>query len=239
MFLPSYQEAQPMRSQSVDDYLKALYKLETEEKAVSTTALARHMDVTAASATGMIQRLARDKLVDYRRYYGVRLSAEGRQIALRVIRNHRIIEIYLVEELGLPWDKVHAEAEQWEHVVSTEVVERMAERLGNPKRDPHGQPIPDRGGTMPERRDHVLADAPVGALLRVTEVDDEDGEVLRHLETMGLGPDSRLEIAERRPYDNLLMVRVGGKTEVVGPNLAQRIRVARLPVVRRSRRRSA
>lgn len=228
-----------MRSESVDDYLKALYKLESEDKAVSTTALAKHMKVTAASATGMIQRLARDKLVEYRRYYGVRLSPKGRRIALRVLRNHLIIEIFLVDELGLASDKGHEEAERWEHVVSTEVVERMAERLGNPQRDQRGQPIPDSEGAIPDRRDHVLADAPVGALLRVTEVEDDDGEVLRHLEALGLGPEARLEISERRPFDNLLVIRVGGKTEVVGPNLAQRIRVVRLPVVRRSGRRDA
>jgi DtxR family Mn-dependent transcriptional regulator len=129
-----------MRSQSTDDYLKALYKLEEAEEAVSTTALAKSMNVTAASATGMIQRLAREKLVDYRRYHGVRLSAEGRRIALQVIRNHRIVEMFLAEELNVPWDRVHDEAERWEHVISPEVVERMAARLGNPDRDPHGQP---------------------------------------------------------------------------------------------------
>ncbi len=224
-----------MRSQSTDDYLKALYKLETEEKPVSTTALARLMKVTAASATGMIQRLARDKLVAYRRYYGVRLSPEGKRIALRVIRNHRIIELFLAEELGVSWDKVHQEAEAWEHVVSTEVVEKMADRLGNPKRGQRGQLIPERDGAMPEQRDHVLADAAIGALLRVTEVEDDDAGVLQHLVSIGLGPDSRLEITERRQYDNLLVIRVGGKTEILGPSLAQRIRVARLPVVRRSK----
>lgn len=228
-----------MRSRSVDDYLKALFKLEAGDQAVSTTALAKHMKVTAASATGMIQRLARDKLVDYRRYYGVRLSPEGRRIALRVIRNHRIIEMYLAEELGLSWDQVHEEAERWEHVVSTEVVERMANRLGNPERDPHGQPIPGSDGRVPDRRGSLLADASHGVLLRVTEVDDSDADVLRHAESLGLGPGSKLEIAERRPYDNLLMIKVAGKVEVIGPNLAQRIRVARLPVVRRARRRES
>ncbi len=222
-----------MRSRSVDDYLKTLYKLESGAEAVSTTALARDMKVTAASATGMIQRLARDKLVEYRRYYGVRLSPEGRRIALRVIRNHRIIEMYLAEELGLSWENVHEEAERWEHVVSTDVVERMAERFVNPERDPHGQPIPGSDGQVPDRRGSLLADAPHGALLRVTEVDDTDAALLHHAESLGLAPGSRLEIAERRPYDNLLMVKVEGRVEVVGPNLAQRIRVARLPVVRR------
>lgn len=226
-----------MRSQSTDDYLKALYKLETDEKAVSTTALASLMKVTAASATGMIQRLARDKLVEYRRYYGVRLSPEGKRIALRVIRNHRIIELFLVEELGIPWNKVHDEAEAWEHVVSTEVVEKMADRLGNPKRGQRGQLIPERDGAMPEQRDHVLADAPIGALLRVTEIEDDDGGVLDHLQTIGLAPDSKLEITERRPYDNLLVIRAAGRTEVIGPALAQRIRVVRMSVVRRSKER--
>lgn len=223
-----------MRSQSTDDYLKALYKLEEAEEAVSTTALAKSMNVTAASATGMIQRLAREKLVDYRRYHGVRLSAEGRRIALQVIRNHRIVEMFLAEELNVPWDRVHDEAERWEHVISPEVVERMAARLGNPDRDPHGQPIPGSDGRVLTGEDVRLLDAPERANLVVVEVDDGDSALLRYAAGLGLSPGSRVEIAERRPFDGLLQVRIGERTEVVGHSLAERVRVRRASVIRRS-----
>jgi DtxR family Mn-dependent transcriptional regulator len=163
----------------VEDYLKAIYDLERDEHPAATNDIAERLAVSPASVSGMMRRLAEQGLITHEPYRGVRLTADGRRAALRTLRRHRILECYLTEVLGYPWDRVHDEAEQLEHAASEELIERMAEALGDPLRDPHGAPIPSREGVVEETPRRTLTDVAVGERARVRQVMDEDGERLR------------------------------------------------------------
>src|SRR5436189_3003103 len=173
------QETEALRSSAVEDYTKAIYALQIRadsEAAVSTNALAGRLGVTAASASGMVKRLCELGLVVHQPYHGVVLTDSGRRIALEVIRHHRLLELYLVESLGVPWDRVHEEAEVLEHVLSEELEDLIAAKLGNPTRDPHGDPIPTRDGRIVEAETTGLQDLTAGATGRFVRVADSDPE---------------------------------------------------------------
>ena len=172
----------------MQDYLKTIYKLQRDHGAVSTSAIADRLHVTAASATNMVKRLARLKLVSYARYHGFTLTATGQRIALEIIRHHRLIELYLAQELGVSLDKVDREAEKMEHVLSEDVEARMATTLGNPTLDPHGDPIPSMDGTVREIRYPHLDALSAGATGVVVRVSDRSPTVLRRLTRLGVLP---------------------------------------------------
>src|SRR5215213_10595414 len=154
----------PTISSAVEDYAKAIYALESRgTEAVTTTALAERLGVTAASASGMVRKLCELELVAHEPYKGVRLTARGVEVALEVLRHHRLLELYLAESLGVPWDRVHAEAEVLEHVLSEELEDLIAQKLGNPTRDPHGDPIPSAELVIEERPTQRLSDQTPGA----------------------------------------------------------------------------
>jgi Mn-dependent DtxR family transcriptional regulator len=152
----------------VEDYLKAIYAFERDGHAAATNDIAQRLSIAPASVSGMVQRLADQGLVEYERYRGVRLTSAGRRAALRTLRRHRIIESYLVQALGYPWDVVHEEAERLEHAASDTLIDRMAAAIGEPVTDPHGAPIPTREGKIDETPHQTLADAPVGSRTRGT-----------------------------------------------------------------------
>ena len=214
------------------DYLKAIYALSTMHSPVSTNALAERLGVTAASVTGMIQRMAAvdPPLVAYQKYQGVRLTAEGERAALRVIRSHRLLEAYLVEHLGYPWDAVHEEACRLEHVLSPELTARIAAALGEPQRDPHGELIPTDQLTMPAEDTLPLADLhpPQQGLVRRVEAGTAD--FLRYLESVGLVPGVRLEVLEASPYDGNLRLRINANELVLGPAVTGQVFVEVLEV---------
>lgn len=172
----------------MQDYLKTIYKLQRDHGAVSTSAIAGRLHVTAASATNMVKRLARLKLVSYARYHGITLTATGQRIALEIIRHHRLIELYLAQELGVSLDRVDREAEKMEHVLSEDVEARMATTLGNPTLDPHGDPIPSMDGTVREIRYPHLDALSAGATGVVVRVSDRNPSVLRRLTRLGVLP---------------------------------------------------
>src|SRR5436305_13246963 len=150
-------------SASVQDYAKAVYALQARQsQAVSTNELAGHLGVTPGSVSGMVRKLAELELIEHQPYHGVRLTGRGRRVALEVLRHHRLIELFLAEELGMPWDRVHAEADVLEHVISEDLEQLIAERLGNPTLDPHGDPIPTPGFEIDERPTRSLDELPVG-----------------------------------------------------------------------------
>jgi DtxR family Mn-dependent transcriptional regulator len=173
----------------------------------------------------MVRRLAEQGLLSYERYRGARLTEAGRRAALRTIRRHRIIEAYLNRALGYPWDRVHLEAERLEHAASDELIDRMAAAIGEPATDPHGAPIPSRDGTIDERRLATLADLRPGARARVVRVADEDAEMLRYLDELGLRPGVTLTLADRAPFGGPLTVRVGKAARQVGEQLARQVMV--------------
>ncbi len=216
----------PALSSAVEDYAKAIYALERRgDETVTTTALAERLRVTAGSASGMVKRLGELGLVAHQPYHGVSLTADGRRVALEVLRHHRLLELYLAESLGVPWDRVHEEAEVLEHVLSEELEELIAARLGNPTRDPHGDPIPTRELTIDEGHSVSLQSLHVGARGAFTRVSDSDPEMLRFLAERGIAPGGELEVVEKQPFGGPLFVRFGDDVHVLGGALARAMRV--------------
>jgi len=220
------QEMTTPRSQAIEDYAKAIYALERRDsEPVSTNALAERLGVTPASASGMVKRLGELGLVEHQPYHGVSLTEDGRRVALEVMRHHRLLELYLVETLGVPWDRVHQEAEVLEHVLSEELEELIAAKLGDPTHDPHGDPIPTRELTIEEGTTQTLQSLEPGARGTFVRVSDSDPEMLRFLAERGIAPGDRLEVLEKQPFDGPLFVRFGKRTQVLGGALAQAMRV--------------
>ena len=216
-----------MLTESTQDYLKAIYSLEREQGNVLTTQLAQRLKVTPASATGMLRKLSEMKLVSYKRYQGVALTLSGKKIALEVIRHHRLIELYLNEVMGVPWDKVHLEAEKLEHVISEELEDRMDELLGFPTKDPHGAPIPSKSGKVEKSSSQSLADLSSGKIALIAEVNDEDSEFLRYAADLGLTPGTSVQVLSVAPYSGPIILKLKEKEVVIGREAAQRILVNR------------
>lgn len=210
---------------AVQDYLKAIYKLQQRQRPVQTALVASQLGLSAAAVSKMLKHLAALRLVEHHRYQGVGLTAPGEKIALEVIRHHRLLELYLVEALGLSWDQVDVEAEVLEHVLSEEVEDRIAALLGHPARDPHGDPIPTRDGAVVSDARKTLAEVPTGGRARVIRVPDRDAEVLRYLEEIGLVPDADARVVRREPLGGPLHVAVadGAPVRVIGRDIAERI----------------
>jgi DtxR family Mn-dependent transcriptional regulator len=214
---------------AVEDYAKAIYELEAREGgAVSTNALAERLDVTPASASAMVKKLSALALVSHVPYRGVRLTAKGRRVALEVLRHHRLLELYLAESLGVPWDKVHEEAEVLEHVLSEELEELIATKLANPTRDPHGDPIPTRDGRIEEPTTVSLASLDAGATGTLVRISDSDPEMLRYLSDRDIAIGAAFEVVEKQPFDGPLLVRFGSAVHALGGKLAGAIRVEAL-----------
>jgi DtxR family Mn-dependent transcriptional regulator len=211
----------------VEDYLKAIYELERAGDPAGTNEIAQRLAIAPASVSGMIRRLAKQRLLAHERYRGVRLTAAGKRVALRTIRRHRVIEAYLTRALGFSWDRVHDEAERLEHAASDELVDRMAKAIGEPATDPHGAPIPTREGKIAERPMLALDALAPRERGRVVEVSDEDAERLRYLGSLGLRPGARVQLLDRAPFGGPLRLRVGAKEQVIGAELAGTVLVER------------
>jgi len=225
-YVMAAQETSTPRSQAIEDYAKAIYALERRDSdPVSTNALAERLGVTPASASGMVKRLCELGLVEHQPYRGVSLTEDGRRVALEVIRHHRLLELYLVETLGVPWDRVHQEAEVLEHVLSEELEELIAVKLGDPTHDPHGDPIPTRELTIEEGTTETLQSLEPGASGTFVRVSDSNPEMLRFLAERGIAPGDQLEVVEKQPFDGPLFVRFGERTQVLGGELAKAMRV--------------
>lgn len=210
---------------SAEDYLKAVYELERRGVAASTNDLAQELRVAPASVSGMVRRLAEQGLLAHEPYRGARLTAAGRLAALRTLRRHRVIESYLVRALGYPWDRVHEEAERLEHAASDELVDRMAEAVGEPAVDPHGAPIPTRDGSVDETHRASLAELAAGARATVSRVRDEDGSLLRYLGELGIRPGAVVAVVERAPFDGPIRLEVDGVERTVGTPVATTVLV--------------
>jgi len=186
-----------MQTKAVEDYLKTIYEIQSQQGKVATTVLADRMNVAPASVTGMIKKLANMHLVSYERYQGVTLTDAGEKIALEVLRHHRLVELYLAEALGVPWDQVHDEAEKWEHILSEDLEDRMDEALGHPTTDPHGAPIPTRDGFVDTAPHLRLSDLLPGQTAVIAEVSDHNSDMLRQLGERGLYPATAILVLDR------------------------------------------
>jgi len=235
--VPTLESTDLTVSSAVEDYAKAIYALERRAQdrdgAVSTNALAERLGVTPASASAMVKRLDGMGLVTHVPYRGVRLTPEGMRVAMEILRHHRLWETYLAVHLGVPWDRVHAEAEVLEHVLSEELEERIAAKLGDPTHDPHGDPIPTRDLTIDEGVTDSMADLEAGAAGTFVRVSDSDPQMLCYLADRGIAPGSSFEIVERQPFGGPLFARftqpgeaaLGTEVHVLGGALAQAMRV--------------
>ena len=213
-----------MVSESAQDYLKAIWKLQRSGE-MSTTALAEALEVSPASATAMLKKLATLGLVVHERYHGATLTPTGERMALEVVRHHRLLELYLMEALGLSWDQVHEEAERLEHHLSDELEGRIDRALGFPTRDPHGDPIPSPELLLQSDEMVSLSDLEAGSMTVVRRVPDGDPELLRYLATLGLVPAEEVTILEQAPFDGPVTVEVRGARHAIGRSLAAQIEV--------------
>jgi DtxR family Mn-dependent transcriptional regulator len=213
-------------SAHVQDYAKAVYALELRGgEPVSTNDLAERLGVTPGSVSGMVRKLAELGLVEHERYRGVRLTAQGRRVALEVLRHHRLIELFLAEELGMPWDRVHAEAEVLEHVISEDLEALIADRLGHPSVDPHGDPIPSPRFEIDERATVCLDELAAGAVGRFVRVSDSDPEMLRYLSAQGIEIGDEFEVVGRQPFGGPMYARFGDTEHALGGELARAMRI--------------
>jgi len=204
---------QTKTSQAAEDYLKAIYKLTRGVERASTNAIAELMEVTPASATGMIQKLAGEQppLLNYEKHRGAALTQAGEHIALEIIRHHRLLETFLQEKLGYTWDEVHAEADRLEHVISEELEERIAQTLGNPHYDPHGDPIPNREFHLPKQSSTSLAELHPGDQATVVRINTDNPDLLRYLASIGLSLQSRVMVMDVSPFDGNTGLKIAGK----------------------------
>ena len=209
----------------VEDYLKAVWMLQQAESPVSTSRIAERLGLTAAAVTAMIKRLAEQDLLRHEPYYGVRLTAAGEMAALRIIRRHRVLELFLVDKLGYEWDRVHDEAERLEHAASDELIERLARLLGEPERDPHGSAIPTAAGDVDRGAYPALVDLEPGDTRSILEVQVQEPEQLRYLGSLNLRPGASVRVVEKSPFEGPVSLSVNGAAAVISHALAQRIRV--------------
>lgn len=217
-------------SAAEQDYLKQIYRLHEETGHATTQDLADRLGVKAPSVTAMLKHLASDPAGPYVRhtpYHGAELTDKGLAVALEMVRHHRLIEQFLAELLDMPWDRVHAEAERLEHVLSDELEERIAAKLGHPVRDPHGDPIPSRDGAIEPNGSVALSALTIGARATVVRVPDGDPALLQYLTTLGLVPGAEVEIEDIAPYGGIITLRVGNVAHGLGESIARRIWVDR------------
>lgn len=237
-------------SPAMEDYLKAIYKLQQGREGVTTRALAEAIGVKPASVTSMLKKLSRLGLIHYNPYQGVRLTSSGEKAALEIIRHHRLLELYLREALGMPLHKVHDEADRLEHALSEELEELIAAALGDPTHDPHGDPIPTKEGHLEERQHLHLGEVPQGKQFLIVRVSDNNPELLRYLEELGLVPYAVVTVLNKEPFGGPLWVKINDRTHALGSEAARHIFVQPLSSPggkgdvskgksRRSRRRSA
>jgi len=213
-------------TRSVEDYLKAIYRLSPEGRPAATSDIARLLELSAPSVSGMVKRLSELGLLEHIPYKGAQLTEAGRFAALRMVRRHRLIEAYLVQFLGYSWDTVHVEAERLEHAVSDTLVERMAAALGHPVVDPHGDPIPGADGSIHETICTPLADVDIGETVEIRRVDESEPERLRYLALLGLVPGVVLTVLDRQPFGGPVTVESAGERHSIGAELAQVVLVA-------------
>lgn len=213
-------------TQSAEDYLKAIFKLQRAGARVTTNDIAKTLRVSAASVTNMVKKLAAARLLRHTNYQGVELTKSGEKVALEVIRHHRLLELYLLEAMGYSWDQVHDEAEKLEHHISEEFEEKMDRLLGHRKRDPHGDPIPSKDLTIEELNDSQMSDMQVGQRAVISRVSDENPEMLRYLSQLGMVPEAAIELLKKEPFKGPMCFRVGRKHQSVGHELARTIYVS-------------
>ncbi len=210
-------------NQTVEDYLRSLYRLETREGKASNAALAKELNISASAVTEMARRLAEGGLLSYERYRGLQLTRTGYEIALGITRRHRLWEVFLIQYLGFEWDEVHALADQLEHIGAEELIDRLEKFLGYPTHDPHGDPIPNKNGEIMDRPLVPVAALEVGDEGTVERVSDEFPELLRYASSLGLSIKAEVRVVERIAFDGSVRLFADGRESVVSEKLASSV----------------
>lgn len=219
------------RSRAIEDYLKAIYVLDQEHGQVTTSLLSEHLGFAPPSVTSMLQKLAKLDLAAYTPYHGVTLTDRGQRVALEVLRHHRLLELFLMKELGYSWEEVHAEAEALEHVISETLEARIDAHLGHPTVDPHGDPIPAIDGTLPVSTCQPLAHLSLGTTGRITRVTDQRPDHLCYLAAMGLVPGVIVTMRAREPFDGPLSLAIGDAIHHLDLRMARAIFIQEIEMV--------
>ncbi|HEY9116826.1 MAG TPA: metal-dependent transcriptional regulator [Roseivirga sp.] len=216
-----------MYSLSEENYLKTIYHLSNHGKdSVNTNAISEEMKTTPASVSDMIRKLSKKKVVDYQKYKGVNISEKGKEIALKVIRKHRLWEVFLVEKLNFHWDEVHDIAEQLEHINSPLLISKLDEFLGFPKHDPHGDPIPDDNGVFASVKKEPLADVESGQVCKVIAVNDSSSSFLKYLDKVGISIGTTLRVDDHTEFDGSVDITINHQKSItVSQIVAQNILV--------------
>jgi DtxR family Mn-dependent transcriptional regulator len=215
-----------MLSQAVQDYLKTIYKLQEYGQVVSTTRIAKELNISGASVTGMLKRLSVMKLVDYSSYKGVRLTDDGTKIALEILRHHRLLELYLKESLGFSLAKVHDEACRLEHFVSEEFVERIDDILGHPEYSPLGNPIPSKSGVVPDNNSIPITEAEINKDYEIRRISDDNHEMVAYFEEMGLLPGMKIKVTSRSPFNGPITLIYDEREEIIGHEIGSNVFVS-------------
>lgn len=221
------EEKESVLSESIQNYLKTINKLEEQNGEGNTSEIARELNISSASVTGMLKRLGAMRLVNYNSYKGVTLTPDGKRIALEVIRHHRLLESYLRESMGYKLAKVHDEACKLEHYVSDEFIDKVTDILGDPEYDPCGHPIPRKDGEIPTREEVVLTDVEPIAYGKISSIKNENSELLNYIEELGLIPDREIILLEKSPYFGPFRIQVDNREVSIGYEVAKMISICR------------
>ena len=216
-----------MLSQTVEDYIKVIYKYQVEEGSptVSTKDIAEALEISAASVTSMIKRISKMGLAEYKSYQGVKLTEAGKKVALEIIRHHRLLELYLSEIMGYSWDEVHDEAEHLEHHISEQFEDTISEMLGHPQYDPHGDPIPAKNGELPPLDSDLLTEVGENKSYIIKRITDQNPELLRYLGELGLKPNAEIDLLSQAPFKGPVSLRLNDEKVIIGYEVASHIHV--------------
>ncbi len=212
-----------MPSISVENYLKNIYELEAVEKKVTTNLLADKLKIAPASVTDMVKKLSGKGFLRHVPYQGVEVTEKGKRSALKIIRKHRLWEMFLVEVLHFSWDTIHEEAEEFEHIMSDKMEDKIDEVLGFPTVDPHGAPIPRKNGTIKKMNLEPLGRVKEGATVCILSINDENPELLQYASSIGLSLNKRIFVKQKNKFDDSMVIKIGSKETVVSAKLAQNI----------------
>lgn len=212
-----------MPSQSIEDYLKNIYHIQEEGSKANTGNLASILSVSPASVSEMVTKLSKQGWIENEPYHGFRLTEEGEKISIGLIRKHRLLEVFLFQNLNYQWDEVHAEAERIEHVVSDKFIDKLDEYLGNPKFDPHGDPIPDKNGRIPATHYKLLSNAEADKDYTIAKVNDTSKEILKYFSKIGLKLNSKIHLNEKIEFDGSVLISLSGKKHLLSQKMSENI----------------
>lgn len=212
-----------MASEQIENYLKNIYKLSSNEGKVTTSSLSEKLQISPASVSEMIKKLAEEGTLTHTPYKGVELTSEGKLLALRIIRKHRLWEMFLVQVLHFGWDEIDDEAERFEHIMSDKMEEKIDHVLGHPSIDPHGDPIPSKDGVITCSMSYPMIEAREGATVRVLRVSDSNSEMLQYVSSIGISLNKEIAVRQKMNFDNSLLVRIGDKEVNISSTIASNI----------------